>query len=136
MAHILYRRNKHLYKLLAYRVTLKRRYQILENIKVLSFLWPTILLFSTVAPIGIILTIIYTAIFKTAAPTSLFLIMYNVAFTLAIAVRIRENLKRQSAFATTENRNEKKIVKSPFGRILPTSVSPENYFNGLRQQWA
>uniref|UniRef100_A0AC34EZZ7 Uncharacterized protein n=1 Tax=Panagrolaimus sp. ES5 TaxID=591445 RepID=A0AC34EZZ7_9BILA len=67
-----------MYKLLAYQVTLQQRHQIVENIKVLKILWPTILVFSIISPIGPAATVIFTLVTNGGVgPIGLFHVVLN-----------------------------------------------------------
>uniref|UniRef100_A0A914P8J7 Uncharacterized protein n=1 Tax=Panagrolaimus davidi TaxID=227884 RepID=A0A914P8J7_9BILA len=125
-----------MYKLLAYQITLQQRHQIVENIKVLSTLWPTILVYSVIAPIGPAATWINTQTTNNLGSIGLFHITYNLTpIIMAFYFKYFNEKKRTEVFPSDSVAKERQLVKSPFGASLPTHVSQEIYFNDLKNQW-
>uniref|UniRef100_A0AC34F043 G protein-coupled receptor n=1 Tax=Panagrolaimus sp. ES5 TaxID=591445 RepID=A0AC34F043_9BILA len=124
-----------MYKLLAYQITLQQRHQIVENIKVLSTLWPTILVFSVIAPIGPAATWLIAFTTNTVGSVGMFHITYNVTPIIMAFFCKYHKQKSSEVFPTDSVAKEMHLVKSPFGASLPTHVSQEIYFNDLRNQW-
>uniref|UniRef100_A0AC35EQY6 Uncharacterized protein n=1 Tax=Panagrolaimus sp. PS1159 TaxID=55785 RepID=A0AC35EQY6_9BILA len=118
--------------MLVYRVTLKRRYQIFVNLKVLKYLWPSIVMFSIIAPLGPIVAAIYTLLtpYK-LAPLAVFHLFYLIAFLAIMSYRLYS--ERKTAIKT-ENASSSKLV-SPWGKSMPANVSVDKYFDGLNEQW-
>uniref|UniRef100_A0AC35GRK5 Gustatory receptor n=1 Tax=Panagrolaimus sp. PS1159 TaxID=55785 RepID=A0AC35GRK5_9BILA len=133
MAKVLHSKNQTMYDLLAYRVTLKTRYQVVENVKVLRYFAPTIVLFTVIPPIGVFSTLMYTFITNGVAPSSLFLLTYNPAYALILLYHIMIILKSKRIQPFSMQTNI--AVISSLGKSLPTIQTTEGYFKDLRQQW-
>uniref|UniRef100_A0AC35F7Z3 Uncharacterized protein n=1 Tax=Panagrolaimus sp. PS1159 TaxID=55785 RepID=A0AC35F7Z3_9BILA len=119
-----------MYKITAYRITLRQRYQILENIKVLRCLFPAILLHTLISPLGSIILIInsFYPFIKISAATMY--IFYNLALLL-ICLR-----HFYIFYKNDENQeDETSTVENALGKRIPTSFSSEHYFKNLQQHW-
>uniref|UniRef100_A0AC35GRC2 Uncharacterized protein n=1 Tax=Panagrolaimus sp. PS1159 TaxID=55785 RepID=A0AC35GRC2_9BILA len=125
--------NNRLYKLLAYRITLKKRQQIVENVKVIKFLWPTIFIFALFAPIGPLVSMIYKIITDKNAPIVFSQLSYNFSFLLMMGFRVYKSFKKQRSTESPEKFMV--VVKNPFGKEIPTNVETEIYFKQLNEQW-
>uniref|UniRef100_A0AC35GW32 G protein-coupled receptor n=1 Tax=Panagrolaimus sp. PS1159 TaxID=55785 RepID=A0AC35GW32_9BILA len=133
IAKILSIRNRKMYNLLAYRVSLRQRYQIVENIKILVILWPKIVIFTVVGPLGVIAAATYNFSTGGVAPTCLFLITYNLAFILILMYKMKNIVKIKSRIVSIGEK--KSQVISPLGQKLPIYVTTDTYFVSLQQQW-
>uniref|UniRef100_A0AC35FX87 Uncharacterized protein n=1 Tax=Panagrolaimus sp. PS1159 TaxID=55785 RepID=A0AC35FX87_9BILA len=124
-----------MYKRLAYQCSLQQRHQIVENIKILSVLWPTILVFSVISPIGPAATLIFTLITNNVGSIGLFHITYNIAPIIMAFYCKFSSVRKNEIFPSESVIKENHLVISPLGTALPTHVSQENYFKDLRNQW-
>uniref|UniRef100_A0AC34F0L2 Uncharacterized protein n=1 Tax=Panagrolaimus sp. ES5 TaxID=591445 RepID=A0AC34F0L2_9BILA len=124
-----------MYKLLAYQVTLQQRHQIVENIKVLKILWPSILVFSIISPIGPAETLIQYVFTKTTGPIGMFFTTYNLTAIIMTGLIVYGNYKRTRIFPFAKTPKQEQLVVSPLGAGLPTHMSQDKYFKDLRNQW-
>uniref|UniRef100_A0A914QNN6 Uncharacterized protein n=1 Tax=Panagrolaimus davidi TaxID=227884 RepID=A0A914QNN6_9BILA len=117
-----------MYKIKAYRASLKHRHQILENVKVLKYLFPTIFIHTLVSPLGSIIAIVDSIVdFMDFTPATMF-IFYNLAILL---ICIRHIFVQQSNSKTTNVT----VVKNALGKSLPKMFTTDNYFQDLQHQW-
>uniref|UniRef100_A0AC35EWY4 Uncharacterized protein n=1 Tax=Panagrolaimus sp. PS1159 TaxID=55785 RepID=A0AC35EWY4_9BILA len=123
-----------MYKLLAYRVSLKGRHQIFENLKVLKILWPTIVFFTIVAPIGVMLAVSYNITFEQQSPGGLFFLTYNPAFIMIFLYLLKNRLKPRKVIPYSIHTDHLPVI-SAMGQRLPTSCSTDAYFKDLQKQW-
>lgn len=128
-------------------------FQILENIKVLKFLWPILLIFATISPIGFILTLLHNFIQQSVAPICFYLIVsikftvcyianvsfcfksYHISFILILLYRIRSNSKNSTSQCIFQSQKRIMPIISPLGQSLPIYTTSESYFENLHKQW-
>uniref|UniRef100_A0A914P2A1 Uncharacterized protein n=1 Tax=Panagrolaimus davidi TaxID=227884 RepID=A0A914P2A1_9BILA len=60
-----------MYKISAYKITLKRRYTIAQNIKSLAYLFPSVLIYGALAQSGSLIAIIFQTLNLPAPPMGL-----------------------------------------------------------------
>uniref|UniRef100_A0A914QGM0 Uncharacterized protein n=1 Tax=Panagrolaimus davidi TaxID=227884 RepID=A0A914QGM0_9BILA len=117
-----------MYKVTAYKVTLKKRHQIVENVKVLAFAFPSILIYTLLAPMGAIITIIAMSLKFSSLPPSIGHIFSNLPHIIICIRLILINRK-------SEKHGPVKVVKNALGKSLPVVLTNDKYFKDLKQQW-
>uniref|UniRef100_A0A914P962 Uncharacterized protein n=1 Tax=Panagrolaimus davidi TaxID=227884 RepID=A0A914P962_9BILA len=127
---ILFMLNKRMYKLLAYHISLQKRYQISENVKVLSFISPLVFSFTLISPIGVLINAIALSYFNTVTPICVLHIFYNLSFIFAFVPQIQIKKDNFKIYPTNVP-----IVTNAFGAPLPLVLPNDTYFQQLRQQW-
>uniref|UniRef100_A0AC35FKD3 Uncharacterized protein n=1 Tax=Panagrolaimus sp. PS1159 TaxID=55785 RepID=A0AC35FKD3_9BILA len=126
---ILYLKNKRMYRILAYRVSLDRRCQNLENIKVTKILWNPILAFAAIGPIGLIIRAV-SILIGHKVDFGVIHLFYNLSFIIAIAQKYFTMKKLKTSPQTFQ-----KYILGPLGKFLPTNSSIDHYFADLKKQW-
>uniref|UniRef100_A0AC35FGZ3 Uncharacterized protein n=1 Tax=Panagrolaimus sp. PS1159 TaxID=55785 RepID=A0AC35FGZ3_9BILA len=120
-----------MYKITAYRVTLKKRHQIMENVKVLSFLFTPILIFTFLAPIGPLITIIGVTYKLPAMPYCILHIFYNLPVGI---IFLRQILTKKCKYVNSMIKNEV-TVKNAMEKNITVKSETETYFQKLNLQW-
>uniref|UniRef100_A0AC35F8N1 Uncharacterized protein n=1 Tax=Panagrolaimus sp. PS1159 TaxID=55785 RepID=A0AC35F8N1_9BILA len=128
---VLYFLNQRMYKLFAYQINLQSRHQIFENIKVLKFIFPPILIYTILAPSGSALRLTTPQEFYNNVPYCSYLIFYNLGFLLIMIQQIFEN-RENTVFAKSAT---VATVTNAFGKQLPAVLTNDRYFQDLKQQW-
>uniref|UniRef100_A0AC35FJT6 Uncharacterized protein n=1 Tax=Panagrolaimus sp. PS1159 TaxID=55785 RepID=A0AC35FJT6_9BILA len=103
---------------------------IAENVKVLKFVFPLILIFTIIAPIGSFLTII-SFTYNLNIPYCIFHI-FNNAPHLLICIRywiINSRKGERSAVSDISK------IKNVMGKVIPLTNGFDDYFNNLQQSW-
>uniref|UniRef100_A0AC35F2T9 Uncharacterized protein n=1 Tax=Panagrolaimus sp. PS1159 TaxID=55785 RepID=A0AC35F2T9_9BILA len=127
---ILHYLNTKLFKASAYRVSLEGRHQMVENVKVLKFMFPFILIYAIIAPFGALTTIIGFT-YNLNIPYCFFHIFNNLPH-LIICIRF--------SFVNSRKLNTSKImaisvVENAMGKHLPVTQDSDKYFLSLQKQW-
>uniref|UniRef100_A0A914QHK4 Uncharacterized protein n=1 Tax=Panagrolaimus davidi TaxID=227884 RepID=A0A914QHK4_9BILA len=118
-----------MYRFTAYRISLRKRHQIFENVKVLSFLFPSILIHTILSPLGSIIIMIGGINLQKELPISFFHVFYNLPLLLICIWHIRLTKRLSSNVGAVTS------VKDAMGQALPTAQTTEQYFKDLQQQW-
>uniref|UniRef100_A0AC35G919 G protein-coupled receptor n=1 Tax=Panagrolaimus sp. PS1159 TaxID=55785 RepID=A0AC35G919_9BILA len=123
--------NIRMFKVTAYRVTLKRRHEIMRNVKVMSYMFPPILIHTFIAPIGSLISIIGFFHQLPVIPYCVFHMFYNLPQLIIMLRHIFLSIRRRN----TQIANTETLVKTVFGKGLPAKFTTELYFISLKRQW-
>uniref|UniRef100_A0AC35FK62 Uncharacterized protein n=1 Tax=Panagrolaimus sp. PS1159 TaxID=55785 RepID=A0AC35FK62_9BILA len=136
----LYYYNKRLHIFLAYKVDLKQRFQIVENIKTLKYVRPYLVISSIIAPFGPITVAIIYFCTGHCSPLSVFYTFYNLSYFMCSFFFLFQSWKiewiiRTKKLQISSISFECTTVKNVFGKRIPAECSTEEYFMNLKKFW-
>uniref|UniRef100_A0A914QGE5 G protein-coupled receptor n=1 Tax=Panagrolaimus davidi TaxID=227884 RepID=A0A914QGE5_9BILA len=129
---VLYYQNRKMYKITAYRISLQKRYQIAENLKILSSIFPLILIYTVFSPMGAVITLIRMYFSLPRFPVSILHIFNNFPH-LIIFVRLIFNYLKKNK---NVDANNDIVVKNVLGKNISTAVTTNTYFKDLKEMWS
>ncbi|KAE9551591.1 hypothetical protein FO519_005198 [Halicephalobus sp. NKZ332] len=136
LALYLHWKNKRLHKLTKLRPLLSERYQLFENIRTLSLVWPYIIIgtvLSSLAPISSNFLQQNPSTFSLGVPVLYLIYNINILFAFlffACSVFYSKKIKR-----VNESENMEQGIRTVTGRYVPRIETHDDHFEKLRQAW-